>query len=219
MICFEGWPKTQRLSNTTIAITEKIDGTNAAVVIERTEPGSARYLDSPGAAVLVQCGENEWYEIAAQSRKRLIRVGDDNFGFARWVLDNAHELVELLGPGRHFGEWWGQGIQRGYGMSHKVFSLFNQHRWFKIAEQREDWKPRASRIHMTAVPLLYAGTLDLAVVDYAVELLRQTGSVAPREWVFDPSFQKAEGVVTYFPHLDVRLKSFVENDTTPKGEA
>lgn len=60
-------------------ITEKIDGTNAQVVVG--EDGSVR----------------------AGSRKRWITPEDDNFGFAAWVRRNEEELREL-GPGQHFGE-------------------------------------------------------------------------------------------------------------------
>ena len=41
-----------------------------------------------------------------------------------------HRLsMTFLVPGRHFGEWWGSGIQRGYGLDEKTFSLFNAYRW------------------------------------------------------------------------------------------
>lgn len=219
MITFEGWPKTQRLSNTTMAITEKIDGTNACVVIEKVDVSSPMFqLDPQAIWVSVVYGDGTVgdFQVAAQSRKRLIAPASDNFGFAGWVWDNAAELVDLLGPGRHFGEWWGQGIQRRYGMDRKVFSLFNQHRWSGVSQERDDWFVRAQAINMTWVPLLYAGKLELARVDDMVDLLREEGSLAAAQWGF--AGQKAEGVVTYFPYLDVRLKSFLENDDVPKGE-
>ena len=98
---FAGFPKMARLSRD-IVITEKIDGTNAQI-----------YITKEG-------------EIRAGSRNRWITPADDNFGFAQWVESNRDQLLEL-GPGRHFGEWWGSGIQRGYGMEkgEKKFSLFN----------------------------------------------------------------------------------------------
>src|SRR4051812_2981949 len=76
---FQAWPKTPRLFRD-IVVSEKIDGTNAAVIVT-----------------------DDW-EIAAQSRSRLITPVDDNFGFARWVYDNEDGLKDLLGPGTHFGE-------------------------------------------------------------------------------------------------------------------
>lgn len=101
---FVGWPKIHRLFRD-VVVTEKIDGSNAAVCI--SEDGS---------------------DIWAQSRKRLITPDDDNFGFARWVEENREELL-LLGPGVHHGEWYGAGIQRRYGLEDKRFMLFNTARW------------------------------------------------------------------------------------------
>lgn len=99
MIEFKAWPKIPRWENSNWIITEKIDGTNACVVI-----------DNEG-------------NIAAQSRTRLITPQEDNFGFAAWVEDNKNDLLKL-GKGYHYGEWWGMGIQRGYNQSERIFSLF-----------------------------------------------------------------------------------------------
>lgn len=101
---FKAWPKIPRLSNEKYFITEKIDGTNAAVII--TADG----------------------EIGAQSRNKLITPEDDNYGFAKWVQANKEELL-TMGEGHHYGEWWGKGIQRGYDQEKKRFSLFNTTRW------------------------------------------------------------------------------------------
>lgn len=98
---FVKWPKIPRLENEVFHISEKIDGTNACIVI--SEEG----------------------EVGAQSRTRLITLESDNHGFAQWVYTNAEQLRTDLGSGHHFGEWWGQGIQRGYGLKEKRFSLFN----------------------------------------------------------------------------------------------
>lgn len=97
---FKAWPKTLRLKDETYSVTEKIDGTNACIIIEGGE-------------------------IAAQSRTKIITPGKttDNFGFAQWVEDNKKDLLDL-GEGYHYGEWWGAGIQRRYGLDHKRFSLF-----------------------------------------------------------------------------------------------
>ncbi|HLE80817.1 MAG TPA: RNA ligase family protein, partial [Dehalococcoidia bacterium] len=96
---FQEFGKIYRLSRDCI-ITEKIDGTNAQVVV--LEDG----------------------RVLAGSRNRWITPEADNFGFARWVKEHEEEL-RSLGPGRHYGEWWGSGIQRGYGLKEKRFSLFN----------------------------------------------------------------------------------------------
>jgi RNA ligase-like protein len=160
MIDFEfvGFPKTPRLHKEVI-VTEKIDGTNAAVVI--TEDG----------------------KIGAQSRTRLISPFEDNFGFARWVHDNANELI-LLGPGHHFGEWWGSGIQRGYGLpkGEKRFSLFNVDRWAD-----DTIRPRCCHV----VPVLARGLSFEHCVPQALHELQLYGSRVA------PGFMNPEGVMAY----------------------
>lgn len=102
---FKSWPKITRVEKRRKPIfTEKIDGTNACIVID--EEGN----------------------FACQSRSRFIVPGDDNYGFAGWAHQNKEELMKL-GVGYHFGEWWGFGIQRNYGEPGKRFSLFNTTRW------------------------------------------------------------------------------------------
>jgi len=87
-----------------IRITEKIDGTNGLIFIE----------DNPLHGRTLACG----------SRNRWLRPGkDDNYGFASWVDYNVQDLMRL-GPGYHYGEWYGSGIQRGYGLHEKRFMLF-----------------------------------------------------------------------------------------------
>jgi hypothetical protein len=110
---FKEFPKMPRLSRE-IIVTEKIDGTNAQVAVVELDGYSA-----PGAV-----WEGDGLAIYAGSRTRWITPKADNFGFAAWVRDNAEELA-TLGPGNHFGEWWGAGIQRRYGLTDKRFSLFN----------------------------------------------------------------------------------------------
>src|SRR3954471_9773147 len=103
---FEPFQKIARLKRNSI-ITEKIDGTNAVVAI----------------------GDDGTFRVG--SRTRWITPDDDNYGFAKWAFAHEDELREL-GPGRHFGEWWGNGIQRKYGVLDKRFSLFNVGRWNEI---------------------------------------------------------------------------------------
>lgn len=87
---FKPWVKIARLARE-CTITEKIDGTNASIFI----------------------GDDGTF--LTGSRTRWITPDSDNFGFSRWAHENRDELM-LLGPGHHFGEWWGSGIQRGYGL-------------------------------------------------------------------------------------------------------
>lgn len=116
---FKAWPKIPRLENEVYHITEKIDGTNAAIIIQnKIEMERGVWSYTP---MIEFNGVGVW----AQSRTRLITPEEDNFGFAKWVQENAEQLIQDLGEGYHFGEWWGQGINRGYGLDHKRFSLFN----------------------------------------------------------------------------------------------
>lgn len=177
---FQAWPKTPRLFRD-IVVTEKIDGTNACVIV--TEDG----------------------RVAAQSRKRLITPGDDNAGFARWVVDNAADLIELLGPGYHYGEWWGSKIQRGYGLTggEKRFSLFNTHRYGKAVHE--------SGGLLRTVPVLYQGPFSEDAVVGTLAQLRGTGSVA------EPGYMNPEGVVTFHSASGQVYKTLLENDELPKG--
>jgi RNA ligase-like protein len=176
---FEPFPKIARLSREMI-ITEKIDGTNAQVIV--TEEG----------------------EVLAGSRTRLIQPGKttDNFGFAGWVEANKQELLKL-GPGRHFGEWWGLGIQRGYGLTERRFSLFNVSRW-------SDDTVRPSCCHV--VPTLWTGVFDTKEVGACINLLTWHGSEAA------PGFMKAEGVVVYHTASGQLFKKTVEKDEQHKGQ-
>jgi hypothetical protein len=170
MTDFVGFPKIHRLSRPMI-VTEKIDGTNAQIVID--EEGVVR----------------------AGSRKRWIVPGDDNFGFARWVAEHEEELREGLGVGQHFGEWWGQGIQRGYGLTEKRFSLFNVSRW---GEER----PACCHV----VPVLVEAPFSVDVVNVALETLLAQGSFAA------PGFMDPEGVVVFHAASNTLFKKTLHND-------
>lgn len=106
------FPKMPRFFDSEIVVTEKLDGTNGIILINEDLEG----------VPYIQAG----------SRNRWLTLENDNYGFARWVNNNKEELVALLGIGTHYGEWWGNGIQRGYNMDRKVFSLFNVHRWGEL---------------------------------------------------------------------------------------
>jgi len=172
---FRGFPKISRLTRN-IVITEKIDGTNAQIVI--TEDG----------------------DMFIGSRKRWITPENDNFGFARWVEGNKSDLL-MLGPGQHFGEWWGQSIQRKYGLDHKRFSLFNTHRWLD-----NSIRPECCYV----VPVLYQGLYDDWAIQRALNDLKFYGSLAA------PLFMKPEGIVIWHEHARVYFKKTIENDEIPK---
>lgn len=194
---FVAFPKIPRL-NRDIVITEKIDGTNAQIFIQ-VEMG----LDNASKAIAHRALEFGGYEMMyAGSRTRLITPEDDNYGFARWAQQNAEQLF-TLGPGQHFGEWWGGGIQRGYGLTkgEKRFSLFNTARW----------TPETTPACCSVVPVLYSGPFSQQAINDAVDSLRANGSVAM------PGFMKAEGIIVYHTAANSMFKVTVENDASPKA--
>ena len=175
ILSFEPFPKIARLCREVI-VTEKIDGTNAQVIVS-----------------------DDGVSIGAASRSRLITPDADNFGFARWVQDHREELL-ALGPGRHFGEWYGAGIQRGYGLREKRFALFNVERW-------DTDRPGCCDV----VPTLYRGAFDTAAINGVFEDLRSLGSYA------SPGFMRPEGIIVYHTAGRVGFKRTFEKDDEGKS--
>jgi len=178
MIDFVPFPKISRLNRECVA-SEKIDGTN----------GCIHFVTADGVMLV-------------GSRTRWITPENDNFGFARWAYDNAEELRKL-GPGTHFGEWWGSGIQRGYGLQkgEKRFSLFNLHKWAD---------PAVRPACCSVVPELARGRDIRAVTEAALSILRLKGSIAA------PGFTKPEGVVVFHTAGSHLFKVTLEKDEEPK---
>ena len=180
VVTFEEFPKIARL-NRVCVISEKIDGTNGQIII--TEEG----------------------DVQAASRSCLIYPDRDNHGFAAWVRDNKEDLLNL-GPGRHFGEWWGSGIQRKYGLTgtDKRFSLFNTERWGD-----DEVRPACCGV----VPKLYEGFFHSAEVERCLDDLRTNGSRAA------PGFMKPEGVIIYHVAARTYFKVTLERDSEWKGKS
>lgn len=172
---FEPFPKIARL-NRDIIITEKIDGTNASVWVDEVTG-----------------------EVRAASRNRFITPENDNFGFAKWVEANKEEL-RTLGHGVHFGEWWGSGIQRGYGQVRKRFSLFHIRRDFTLPNCCEQ------------VPILFTGPMHSSHIEVALNLLRAGGSRAA------PGFMNPEGIVIFHTASHTSFKVTLEGDEKGKSE-
>lgn len=179
---FQSFQKIGRLSRE-IIITEKIDGTNAQIFI----------------------GEDG--EFLTGSRTRWITPEDDNYGFAKWAHAHRDDLMQL-GPGRHFGEWWGQGIQRNYSRTEKIFSLFNVTRW---ADGGTDERPSCCSV----VPILYQGPMEeygvMKGVKAALWQLANEGSAAA------PGFMKPEGIVIFHTQSGALFKKTFEKDDAGKG--
>jgi hypothetical protein len=198
---FEAFPKLPRL-NRGMVISEKLDGTNACVVVQAV--GIDSQVDAQGLARIEDFPQHgSAVELFAQSRKRLIALDQDNYGFARWVQNHAGDLAQL-GEGRHFGEWWGLGIQRGYDQDRKRFSLFNTSRWADNPERPEC---------CDVVPVLATADFSQDRIADELEKLGAFGSVAA------PGFMNPEGVVVYLSSARSMFKVTLKDDELPKSVA
>lgn len=161
---FEPYGKTPRWRSQ-VVVTEKIDGTNS----------------------LVEIPADPSLPLAVGSRNRWITPGKgtDNFGFAEWAQNNE-ALLRRLGPGKHYGEWWGCGIGRGYGLTEKRWSLFQAHRWTD-----EQLRKMGLPGNVGVVPILVRSEphFDFDPVAVAIEKLLTHGSVAV------PGYMNPEGVI------------------------
>lgn len=206
---FRSWGKTPRLYRD-IVITEKVDGTNAAVIFEELAEGEARHPES--LAVITRDGIN--YQVGAQSKNRLITPGKatDNYNFAQWVRENRELLFDRLGPGHHFGEWAGKGIQGRYGdIDYRVFSLFNTARHKETFFYTEPIN--GTRVMVESVPVLYEGTFSGEAVQGAIKILREFGSA------FEPFHRNPEGIVIYHTQSKQSYKVTFDNNDKGKWES
>jgi len=191
---FTKFPKIARL-NRQVIVTEKIDGTNAQIKI--TEDG----------------------QFLVGSRNRWITPEDDNFGFANWAYAYKDELMKL-GVGSHFGEWWGAGIQRGYGLTQgRRFSLFNVIRWCPEGQEPKRIPTADPRIEKYQdilpaccglVPVLGVG--DFMEANRQIERLKVEGSMAV------PGYMNPEGVIAFHVAGNVSFKVTIQKDEEPKGK-
>ena len=193
---FVEFQKIARLSRPVI-ITEKIDGTNGCI-----------YIGDDGSFLV-------------GSRTRWITPECDNHGFAAWAYLHKDELMGL-GQGRHFGEWWGSGIQRGYGLpkGEKRFSLFNVQRWCLFGQEPKERPTQDPRIMKKQdilpaccglVPVLHEGAFTMERVELCLGDLQFGGSKA------SPGFMNPEGVVVYHTAGNVAFKKTLNGDGA-KGE-
>lgn len=168
---FVPWGKTHRLDRDTV-VTEKIDGTNACVVI----------------------GEDGKF-LGAQSRRRIITPESDNYGFAAWAYRHGDKLAELLGPGYHYGEWWGNGIRRNYGVKDKKFYLFDALRWETAGDYFAEQVPG-----LGVVPIIHRGENFFETIQAAEHWLTENGSMVA------PGYRRPEGMIVYHVPTRVRFK-------------
>lgn len=200
---FKPWGSTTR-ENKNKTITEKLDGTNACIV--------------------AQDGK-----VTAQSRKRIITPDDDNYGFARWVYDNAGALLDTLGYGYHYGEWYGEGIQKNpLGVEGKRFALFHPTKY-----NEKNGYDLEKVDGLETVPLLHHGPCDVWTIPNIMQDLNIYGSKvkgAKTQDMFSsvPGLEgtscvyskaaKAEGIIIWNNETRTRTKMLLDNDAFHKWE-
>jgi len=218
MTDFQKFPSIPRYRKD-IQITEKIDGTNAAIGIQPAI--NEDYTPNPlfGHAPREDCITDEAgnpVHVYAQSRSRIITPGKstDNYGFAQYVRDNASNLYLLLGAGIHYGEWYGSGINRNYGLTERRFALFNTAR-YTTDSLYNNGVIDARTLRIDVVPTLYTGPayytpegshVPQDAVRNAMDALSITGSHLV------PGFMNPEGVVIFHTASRQRYKATYDYD-------
>jgi hypothetical protein len=124
---FNAWPSIESFHRVVKDNQFALDDTEFGLV------GKDRVVYKPkvklhGTNAAIQIGPNG--EVSAQSRSQMISVGNDNAGFAGWVEENADTWAKNAHPMATqtiYGEWCGQGIQKGTALNsigHKIFAIF-----------------------------------------------------------------------------------------------
>jgi hypothetical protein len=178
----------------TMYVTEKLDGSNSSIHIFLDTPEDVSGFPYAPTAIVGN------HHIYTASRKRWIapaedtdEKGSDNFGFAKWVKDNAVELVNL-GEGSHFGEWVGPGIQKNpHQLEEKTFYLFNNYRWGAACTAKNEGHKNVFPDCAQVVPHLLTHTYGQDAIETAMIELAAHGSHIGG---------KPEGIMIYLPEAD-----------------
>jgi len=216
---FVEFKKIPRLSRDVI-VTEKLDGSNGQIYIVNEKELTSiddyffieEYLLARKDNLLIFAGSrNRWLQIGKQT---------NNHGFSSWVKENAEELFQL-GEGRHFGEWYGKGIQRGYGLDHKRFALFNVSKWAKRKEgvYLNDLREKTNNPKLEycpecceVVPILHQGEFNTELINRILQNLKDSGSIAV------PGYMNPEGICIFHTAAGQYFKKILTNDEKHKGE-
>jgi hypothetical protein len=105
-----------------------------------------------GTNASVACEFPKYNEFWAQSRERILTIDDDNYGWAKYAQQHKETFINLLTSAAHhkvdynlthysiFGEWCGQGVQKGVGISNvpKMFIIFGIVAWSAGKNEDED---------------------------------------------------------------------------------
>ena len=173
------------------ALRHVVKGTEIRCKINNTPLPSIRYvgtvkLHGTNASVRI-----EGDQVFAQSRSRVLSIGDDNFGFAQFVEANKqlfldmrrYFIVDETLPLTIYGEWCGKGIQNGVAISQLdrhfvIFSCLIDGKFYRadirmdmLADEIPVWNA-AGVFHIHQVPA-YDIVVDFARPEAAVDRLTE----------------------------------------------
>lgn len=210
---FKEFNKIARYSRECV-ITEKIDGTNAQILLFHTHSSyNGEFLKYILHQYEPDNDLGDRLVLMAGSRTRWLTLKEDNAGFANWVYQNRNELLEL-GEGRHYGEWWGGKIQRGYNLKEKRFSLFNVSRWTSKFNDGNtiDLDTKCLEVPIChVVPVLARGEFTNELINTCINSLKDNGSFAAK------GFNDPEGIVIFHTAANMMFKKTIKNDELPKS--
>ena len=176
---FKKFQKIKREEMLYVRCSQKINGTNCHVVFDN----------------------GKWL---AASKNRYLKKDSDHFGFYRFVEENYIELFNILGPGTHYGEWCGKGIQNGEGLSNRHWVLFSQ----KYVNILNFTKKNILENHICyKAPIIIQGR----PVDFRLKTVKEIENKA-LNFISRGSFFSdcpAEGIITQIEGESVFYKSYV----------
>jgi len=187
--------------NREVVITEKVDGTNGLIGVVHIDSPESAAIGHQKYALGYSPFIEEEYVVFAGSKSRWLTLGEDNFGFARFVQERVADIVFLLGPGVHRGEFYGKGIQRGYGLDHRRFALFNVNKW-----------------HGKELPPEFDVVPVLAAYDRPTNFSYELEKLAVNGSKIAPGFDRPEGIVIYHTAGNALFKATILKDDQPKGK-
>jgi hypothetical protein len=181
-------------------LTELLDGHTIGIHVEvlKRNPRSGEVTVRDGDVMRVDpVGGAQFFRVWVQNRERMVTPDQrDVQGVAAWVKAHAGAIAETLGPGIHFGEWWGYKICRGYGLpaGDRRFSLFNTARWGFIDGTQVP--------SLYTVPVLWEGPLEdnWNTVREQMDKLHEQGSSAV------PGYRYPAGVLLYHASADAMMR-------------
>lgn len=189
---YPSFNKIERLENIYCIISEKIDGTNGLIEInyDSVKFGSKnRYLesheDNAGFMNFYSYHKNIFINTAKELNEKEIEISGE-------TLTKYEEIY----PIHIYGEWFGKGIQRGYGLDKKFFMPFNPEYAELLIEHEVP--------HIVRPYILYEGKFSEKVATSSMHFLKEEGSYVI------PKYMKPEGIVIYFPKYNFYLKDTFE---------